>query len=187
MLEIFALNSLILRIGIASLRVRVVVHLFIRFLPVVIHFLPSSNNSSIAYSNPSRPFVFVITHSSWSVVVILFVFIESNLALLIAVLPLLRLQGMLHNLGVDWVIGFSQLLVSMREVALVSERAVFVRLVMSAPFGLVLIIYLFLEPVAFFIVVLGRLLHLIGRHHIRLHLHHHTKVRIHHLILVLLR
>jgi hypothetical protein len=126
--------------------------------------------------------------------------------LLIAVLPLLGLQGIPLLFWVHLIIGLSQLLVAMCKMALISQCAIFVGFIVSAPLSFVLVIdfisshigllFHLVELLVHLTLVLHRhshvhLLHLMLHHalvHIRLHAH---KVRLHvvvglHLYLIVL-
>lgn len=108
--------------------------------------------------------------------------------LLVAVLPLLALECNLELLRVKGIVWLPEFLVSVCEVALVPECAVFVCFEMSAPLGLVLIVDLvcvhrwFLEVV---VLTLHLGLHLVlhlwlshRHHHLLTHGHvHHVHIR----------
>jgi len=58
----------------------------------------------------------------------------------VAVLPLDRFESDLHLFGSQWIIGFPQLLITMGEMTLITEDAITMGFVMSAPLCLVFLV-----------------------------------------------
>jgi hypothetical protein len=101
----------------------------------------SSHAASIIEASPSSS---TLSTSSLLVELILteklFGFCEPTRSLLITILPLLRLQSHCELELSEWIFRLSKFNISMSEMAFVSENAILVGLIMSAPFSFIFFI-----------------------------------------------
>ena len=121
----------ILLLRVASLVLILV--LLVSLVSPVVHHPHLSTSVHTAIHLAASPVVVIRTLTHWLVL------LEPHV-LLVAVLPLLRLHGQGLLLVGHWLLGLSQLFVSVGVVTLVTESTVFVCFVVSAPLRLVFFI-----------------------------------------------